>query len=148
MKKSKSKQMAVTQAEYERQVEPIVTAGLAPNKAAWLEVHGPADLSFPLDAKLSASIPDYLSGTVPKSRKELDANLEFFSESEYDLQIRPILDSGLMPNKAAWLETFATGSLSFPLDAELEMSLPEFLPGEPPESDAELYANLQRLKCT
>jgi hypothetical protein len=146
IKKSNNKLLAVTRAEYESQVEPIVSAGLAPNKAAWIEVHMAEGLSFPLNAELRALIPSYLSGAVPKSREELDSNLELISKSEYDCEIRPILNSGLMPNKAAWLEEHMTESLSFPLDAELKAHIPAFLPGETPSSESDFYANLIRLR--
>lgn len=83
---------------------------------------------------------------MPKENEYSTISAETFgiSQTEYNLQVGPILRSGLTPSKAAWLETFTTGDLSFPLDADLRASIPRYLPGKVPESEAELYAELKQ----
>jgi hypothetical protein len=85
-----------------------------------------------------------------KEKPELMMSAEGFgiSQAEFSLQAGPILNSGMMPNKAAWLEVFSTGDLSFPLDAELVAQIPRWIPGKVPSSKKELYADLIRLPAS
>ena len=83
---------------------------------------------------------------MPKehSAPTISANTFGISQEEFNLHLGPILASGMMPSKAAWLEVHMV-DLLFPLDAELRASIPDYLPGEVPKSETELYAALQDL---
>ncbi len=83
---------------------------------------------------------------MKSAQSKMSAEAFGISQGEYETQVGPILDSGLMPSKAAWLVVFQTEDPSFPLDAELRASIPSYLPGEAPNSLEELYAGLKQTK--